>query len=126
MGSSLVDVTQTKLLLTPGEAGSVKRQARSQLGPLADKEKMRKVKGKLSNVPSVHFRSLSGRVTKPLPQNYFRSVAKEDLEAYHREMKKEKMFGDLVKNEAYIPFELAEFGLVDGGDGPEAADRGKI
>ena len=101
----------------------MKRQARSQLGPMADKEKMRKVKGKLSNVPSVHYRSLSGRVTKPLPQNYFRSVAREDLEAYHQEMKKERM---LVKDEAYIPFELAEFGLVDGGNEPAAADRGKL
>ena len=33
---------------------------------------VKKISAKLRNVPSVHYRSLSGRITKPLPQNYFR------------------------------------------------------
>ena len=44
---------------------------------------------RLRSVPSVHFRSLSGKVTKGLPGNYFKLERKEDLVKQLQSMKGE-------------------------------------
>ena len=57
---------------------------KAQLGARHNVDKVKKARGKLARVPSVHFRSASGRVTKPLPDNYF--AKNQDKERIKKEL----------------------------------------
>ena len=64
-------------------------QLASLKGAMDSARKAKRGRGKLASVPSVHYRSASGRVTKHLPGNYFKVETKNILEQRKELIQKE-------------------------------------
>ena len=74
---------------------------------------MKRARGRLDNVPAVHYTSRSGKIMRRLPTNYFKSLSRDDVEAMREaklvEFKKEEdLRAAQIMDDELLAMEFAE------------------